>query len=60
MTDREWNENLDAAIREIFQLTVSLGGTGSPANTGLVSQKRYLPRVLRRGDSLDETDKAIV
>jgi len=43
MSDRDWNENLDAAIREIFELTISLGGTISGEHGIGYSQKKYLP-----------------
>jgi len=43
MSDAEWGGNLDPAIREIFELTVSLGGTISGEHGIGYSQKRYLP-----------------
>ncbi len=43
MGDREWQENLDPAIVEIFKLTVSLGGTISGEHGIGYSQKNYLP-----------------
>jgi glycolate oxidase len=43
MSDEDWNGNLDPAIREIFELTVSLGGTISGEHGIGYSQKRYLP-----------------
>lgn len=43
MKDEDWNEKLDVAIREIFELTVSLGGTISGEHGIGYSQKRYLP-----------------
>jgi glycolate oxidase len=42
MSDEEWAGNLDPAIREIFELTVSLGGTISGEHGIGYSQKRYL------------------
>ena len=43
LSDKEWNEDLPNWIAEIFELTVSLGGTISGEHgIGLV-QKRYLP-----------------
>ncbi len=43
MSDDDWNNNLETAIREIFRLTVSLGGTISGEHGIGFSQKRYLP-----------------
>jgi len=43
MKDEDWNEKLHVAIREIFELTVSLGGTISGEHGIGYSQKRYLP-----------------
>jgi glycolate oxidase len=43
MSDDDWNNNLDTAIRDIFELTVSLGGTISGEHGIGYSQKRYLP-----------------
>jgi glycolate oxidase len=43
MSDEQWSGNLDPAIREIFHLTVSLGGTISGEHGIGYSQKRYLP-----------------
>ena len=43
MEEKEWAENLDTAIREIFKLTVSLGGTISGEHGIGYSQKTYLP-----------------
>ena len=46
-TDNEtWDKNLDSAIREIFKLTVSLGGTISGEHGIGYSQKTYLPIAL--------------
>lgn len=43
MSDADWNNKLPAGIREIFELTVSLGGTLSGEHgIGLV-QKQYMP-----------------
>lgn len=41
-----WNKNLDKAIREISELTVSLGGTISGEHGIGFSQKSYLPIAL--------------
>jgi glycolate oxidase len=43
MSDEDWNHNLEPAITEIFELTVSLGGTISGEHGIGYSQKRYLP-----------------
>jgi len=43
MSDEDWNNDLDPAIREIFELTISLGGTISGEHGIGYSQKRYLP-----------------
>lgn len=43
MSDKDWKENLDPAIVEIFELTVSLGGTISGEHGIGYSQKKYLP-----------------
>jgi glycolate oxidase len=48
MSDADWQENLDAAIVEIFELTVSLGGTISGEHGIGYSQKRYLPIAFSR------------
>jgi len=42
-TDAEWNNSLDPAIREIFKLTVSLGGLISGEHGIGYVQKNYLP-----------------
>ncbi|MCI0449187.1 MAG: FAD-binding protein [Chlorobi bacterium] len=42
LDDKSWNENLDIAIKEIFELTVSLGGTISGEHGIGYSQKNYL------------------
>jgi glycolate oxidase len=46
MDDTTWEKSLDAAVREIFQLTVSLGGTISGEHGIGFSQKPYLPIAL--------------
>jgi len=46
LDDGAWGRNLDAAIREIFHLTVSLGGTISGEHGIGYSQKAYLPIAL--------------
>jgi glycolate oxidase len=46
MDDATWNRRLEPAIREIFQLTVSLGGTISGEHGIGYSQKGYLPIAL--------------
>jgi glycolate oxidase len=43
MSDEEWESNLDPAIVEIFELTVSLGGTISGEHGIGYSQKNYMP-----------------
>jgi glycolate oxidase len=43
MSDADWANSLDPAIKEIFELTVSLGGTISGEHGIGYSQKRYLP-----------------
>jgi glycolate oxidase len=42
MDDNEWKMNLDIAIKEIFELTVSLGGTISGEHGIGYTQKKYL------------------
>ncbi len=42
MSDEDWSRNLEPAIREIFELTVSLGGTISGEHGIGYSQKPYL------------------
>lgn len=44
--DETWEKNLDSAIRKIFALTVSLGGTISGEHGIGYSQKSYLPIAL--------------
>ena len=46
LDDAAWEKYLDTAIREIFQLTVSLGGTISGEHGIGYSQKSYLPIAL--------------
>ncbi len=46
MDDETWEKNLDSAAREIFKLTVSLGGTISGEHGIGYSQKSYLPIAL--------------
>lgn len=46
LDDATWEKHLDTAIREIFQLTVSLGGTISGEHGIGYSQKSYLPIAL--------------
>jgi glycolate oxidase subunit GlcD len=46
LDDETWEKNLDTAIREIFKLTVSLGGTISGEHGIGFSQKNYLPIAL--------------
>jgi glycolate oxidase len=46
LDDRSWEKNLDTAIREIFELTVSLGGMISGEHGIGYSQKSYLPIAL--------------
>lgn len=43
LSDEVWDRQLDEAIREIFRLTVSLGGTISGEHGIGYSQKDYLP-----------------
>lgn len=46
MDDLSWEKNIDSAIREIFELTVSLGGMISGEHGIGYSQKAYLPIAL--------------
>ncbi len=46
LDDATWNRHIDTAIREIFQLTVSLGGTISGEHGIGYSQRSYLPIAL--------------
>ena len=42
LSDKEWNERIDDAVREVFNLTISLGGTLSGEHGIGYSQKNYL------------------
>ncbi len=46
LDDESWNRDVDRAIREIFALTVSLGGTISGEHGIGYSQRSYLPIAL--------------
>jgi glycolate oxidase len=46
LDDESWKKNIDTTIREIFELTVSLGGTISGEHGIGYSQKSYLPIAL--------------
>jgi glycolate oxidase len=46
LDDETWNTHVDTAVREIFRLTVSLGGTISGEHGIGYSQKSYLPIAL--------------
>lgn len=46
LDDESWERNVELAIREIFKLTVSLGGTISGEHGIGYSQKEYLPIAL--------------
>jgi len=46
LDDKTWEQILDKAIREIFKLTISLGGTISGEHGIGYSQKSYLPIAL--------------
>ncbi|MEO6693640.1 MAG: FAD-linked oxidase C-terminal domain-containing protein [Ignavibacteria bacterium] len=46
LDDESWEKNLETAIRKIFTLTVSLGGTISGEHGIGYSQKNYLPIAL--------------
>jgi glycolate oxidase len=50
MTDDRWNTQLDPAIREIFELTVSLGGLISGEHGIGWVQKKYLPIALTEAE----------
>jgi glycolate oxidase len=50
LDDATWNRDIDSAIREIFQLTVSLGGTLSAEHGIGYSQKSFLPLALSPGE----------
>jgi glycolate oxidase len=47
LDDDTWEKNMDKAIREIFELTVSLGGTISGEHGIGFSQKAYLPIAIK-------------
>ncbi len=48
LDDKTWEENVDKAIKEIFELTVSLGGTISGEHGIGYSQKNYLPIAINK------------
>jgi glycolate oxidase len=50
LDDLTWEKNLDKAIREIFELTVSLGGAISGEHGIGYSQKSYLPIALSESE----------
>ena len=50
MDDEAWENNLDTAIREIFELTVSLGGMISGEHGIGYSQKSYLPIAVKEAE----------
>ncbi len=50
LDDATWEKHLDTAIREIFHLTVSLGGTISGEHGIGYSQKSYLPIALSQAE----------
>jgi len=50
LDDDTWERCIDTAIREIFQLTVSLGGTISGEHGIGYSQKAYLPIALSQAE----------
>jgi len=50
LDDEAWEKYLNTAIREIFQLTVSLGGTISGEHGIGYSQKSYLPIALSQAE----------
>jgi len=51
-TDNEtWEKNIDPAIREIFELTVSLGGTISGEHGIGYSQKNYLDIAIKENEA---------
>jgi glycolate oxidase len=50
LDDESWKKNLDSAIKEIFELTVSLGGTISGEHGIGYSQKDYLPIALSKNE----------
>ena len=50
LDDDVWENSVDAAVREIFRLTVSLGGTISGEHGIGYSQKSYLPIALSEAE----------
>lgn len=50
LDDKSWESNLETAIKEIFELTVSLGGTISGEHGIGYSQKNYLPIALGKDE----------
>ena len=50
LDDASWEKDLDVAIRKIFALTVSLGGTISGEHGIGYSQKNYLPIALGKAE----------
>jgi glycolate oxidase len=46
LDDASWSKYIDTAIREIFELTISLGGTISGEHGIGYSQRQYLPIAL--------------
>ena len=48
LPDDVWNSQVDKAVKEIFQLTVSLGGTISGEHGIGYSQKKYLQIALSK------------
>ena len=50
MDEAEWNERLDPVIREIFRLTVSLGGTISGEHGVGWVQRDYVPIAMSRDE----------
>ena len=48
ISDETWKNNLESAIYEIFELTVSLGGTISGEHGIGYTQKKYLPIALSK------------
>ncbi|MBV6479881.1 MAG: putative FAD-linked oxidoreductase [Ignavibacteria bacterium] len=54
LDEKTWESNLETAIKEIFRLTVSLGGTISGEHGIGYSQKNYLPI------ALSETELALM
>jgi len=59
--DKTWERNLDRAIRDIFELTVSLGGTISGEHGIGYSQKAYLPIALSEAEleTMKEVKRAL-